>query len=356
MQHCQQHLGDDRDSNDDNTAVLAFASQSSYEKQAEMGRKPPVRWTADQDTRLQEAVAQHGARDWKRIAACVGDGMLPTECCQHWQRVLDPSLRKQKFTVDEWQHFAYLLKKIGPSKWTALAREMPGRRDTFMRSRWKEMQRAKSGLLMVLWQDVVDPEISADELQCRAKAGHYNEYPLDHAEPQSKKMTTLKKNAAAHSNKQTMSSASSAEASSSKTTSAPSATTTTAATSSSVAMMPFLYFPSSVGQLLTISPSSLAVTLSNPLILLDPTMQGAQSSSFAVATLASMNGAAFNAFPFLLQQHPQNPPQQQQSVDTSRAVSRTPSPPDASASASPLPSSTGFPLNLTLYMGPFLDP
>eukprot|EP00762_Andalucia_godoyi_P005028 ANDGO_01461.mRNA.1 Myb-like protein N len=145
------------------------------------GKHHPIRWTVEQDARLISAVEQLGPRNWKSVAAMVGDGIPATECYQHWSRVLDPRIDKTRFTRPEWIQFTYLLKLYG-HKWTSIAREMPRRKDTFMRSRWKEMLRARSGLLVQLRNDLDNVVVTPHDFLNRASCGFYDNLAVNHNE------------------------------------------------------------------------------------------------------------------------------------------------------------------------------
>jgi hypothetical protein len=59
-----------------------------------------VKWTAQEDALLRTAVEQHGAKNWKNIAAQLRD-RTEVQCLHRWQKVLKPSLVKGPWTAEE---------------------------------------------------------------------------------------------------------------------------------------------------------------------------------------------------------------------------------------------------------------
>jgi hypothetical protein len=64
-----------------------------------------VKWTAVEDSKLNDAVQTHGGENWSAISALVPD-RTRSQCFHRWREVLDPSInraneRKGKWTEDE---------------------------------------------------------------------------------------------------------------------------------------------------------------------------------------------------------------------------------------------------------------
>ena len=66
-------------------------------------RKPPVKWSKEEDDQLRALVDQHGPKNWKRIAEALPD-RTDIGCMQRWKKVLQPGLHKGawRLPVDEW--------------------------------------------------------------------------------------------------------------------------------------------------------------------------------------------------------------------------------------------------------------
>eukprot|EP01028_Stygiella_incarcerata_P013956 TRINITY_DN872_c0_g1_i1.p1 TRINITY_DN872_c0_g1~~TRINITY_DN872_c0_g1_i1.p1 ORF type:complete len:329 (+),score=92.58 TRINITY_DN872_c0_g1_i1:91-1077(+) len=83
-------------------------------------RKPPQRWSHEEDDRLTEAVRRFGKSSWTKIAELVGTKDHES-CYQHWRRVLQPSLRKDTFALDEMISLALGVRDFGHHKWAKIA-------------------------------------------------------------------------------------------------------------------------------------------------------------------------------------------------------------------------------------------
>eukprot|EP01028_Stygiella_incarcerata_P005744 TRINITY_DN2388_c0_g1_i6.p1 TRINITY_DN2388_c0_g1~~TRINITY_DN2388_c0_g1_i6.p1 ORF type:complete len:325 (+),score=94.24 TRINITY_DN2388_c0_g1_i6:144-1118(+) len=74
---------------------------------------------------------------------------------QHWYRVLDPSISKDNFTMEELKTLVQRVAKIGESRWCAVASGIEGRTDTQCRSKWMEILKRGDGqsrLLMEIYR------------------------------------------------------------------------------------------------------------------------------------------------------------------------------------------------------------
>lgn len=103
---------------------------------------PPERnvgraWTEEEDKLLTEAVQIHGERDnWKAIALSV-PGRSNKACRKRWLHSLSPTVKKTAWTPDEDRLLLDLFQQLG-SKWSAIAREIPGRTDDACSKRYRE--------------------------------------------------------------------------------------------------------------------------------------------------------------------------------------------------------------------------
>jgi hypothetical protein len=112
-------------------------------------------WTAREDHLLTQAVALHGENDnWKMIALAVPQRTNKacrkvTQCStspnhsftslffQRWLHSLSPTVKKTTWTSDEDQLLLDLFATYGP-KWSAIARQIPGRTDDACSKRYRE--------------------------------------------------------------------------------------------------------------------------------------------------------------------------------------------------------------------------
>uniref|UniRef100_A0A453FWL6 Uncharacterized protein n=1 Tax=Aegilops tauschii subsp. strangulata TaxID=200361 RepID=A0A453FWL6_AEGTS len=58
------------------------------------------------------------------------------QCLHRWQKVLNPELIKGPWTQEEDDKIIDLVKKYGPTKWSVIARSLPGRIGKQCRERW----------------------------------------------------------------------------------------------------------------------------------------------------------------------------------------------------------------------------
>lgn len=78
-------------------------------------------WTSAEDTRLYDAIQQHG-QDWVRVAAAVGNGRDNRACRQRWLR-LNSRRERGPFTAAETSRVRQLLEQY-PNRWTLIANKL----------------------------------------------------------------------------------------------------------------------------------------------------------------------------------------------------------------------------------------
>ncbi|KAI0706054.1 hypothetical protein BC835DRAFT_1311893 [Cytidiella melzeri] len=94
-------------------------------------------WTKEEDNLLIQAVHVHGENDsWKAIALCV-PGRTNKACRKRWLHSLSPYVKKSAWTQDEDQILLRLYAKHG-TKWSTIARDIPGRTDDACSKRYRE--------------------------------------------------------------------------------------------------------------------------------------------------------------------------------------------------------------------------
>ncbi|KAJ6816250.1 transcription factor MYB3R-3-like isoform X1 [Iris pallida] len=92
-------------------------------------------WTPMEDETLRNAVKRYRGRCWKKIAESFPD-RTEVQCLHRWQKVLNPELIKGPWTPEEDDKIVALVSKYGPSKWSLIARSLPGRIGKQCRERW----------------------------------------------------------------------------------------------------------------------------------------------------------------------------------------------------------------------------
>lgn len=94
-------------------------------------------WTALEDRLLANAVAIHGESDnWKVVAHCVPE-RTNKACRKRWLHSLSPNVKKSAWTPEE-DHLLLELYKVHSTKWSVIARHIPGRTDDACSKRYRE--------------------------------------------------------------------------------------------------------------------------------------------------------------------------------------------------------------------------
>ncbi|MBA0758541.1 hypothetical protein Gotri_021524 [Gossypium trilobum] len=100
-------------------------------------------WTPEEDETLRNAVAAFKGKSWKKIALAFAYGAAEffpdrseVQCLHRWQKVLNPDLVKGPWTQKEDDKIIELVSKYGPTKWSVIAKSLPGRIGKQCRERW----------------------------------------------------------------------------------------------------------------------------------------------------------------------------------------------------------------------------
>lgn len=100
------------------------------------------RWTTEEDTRLAELVKRHGTKNWRYIASHLR-GRLPKQCRERWCNQLDPHIKKDGLTSDEWITVKRAHEIYG-NRWAEIAKQVPGRTANHIKNQWNTMLRRAS--------------------------------------------------------------------------------------------------------------------------------------------------------------------------------------------------------------------
>lgn len=92
-------------------------------------------WTPHEDETLRSAVAAYKGKSWKKIAEFFPD-RSEVQCLHRWQKVLNPDLVKGPWTQEEDDKIVELVLKYGATKWSLIAKSLPGRIGKQCRERW----------------------------------------------------------------------------------------------------------------------------------------------------------------------------------------------------------------------------
>ncbi|RZC93785.1 hypothetical protein C5167_029426 [Papaver somniferum] len=117
------------------SSSLSVRSASSNRRISGPIRRAKGGWTPEEDEKLRKAVESFKGKNWKRIAASLPH-RTEVQCLHRWQKVLHPDLVKGPWTLEEDDKIMELVSKYGPSKWSLIAKELPGRIGKQCRERW----------------------------------------------------------------------------------------------------------------------------------------------------------------------------------------------------------------------------
>ncbi|XP_071720729.1 transcription factor MYB3R-3 [Rutidosis leptorrhynchoides] len=92
-------------------------------------------WTPEEDETLKRAVGLFKGKSWKKIAEYFPD-RSEVQCLHRWQKVLNPELIKGPWTLEEDETIVELVNRYGPTKWSLIAKSLPGRIGKQCRERW----------------------------------------------------------------------------------------------------------------------------------------------------------------------------------------------------------------------------
>jgi hypothetical protein len=94
------------------------------------------KWTAEEDARLVEVVHSK-LEHWGKVAEKM-PGRTSKQCRERWSNYLDPSLRKDPFSIEEDQLILRLQAEYG-NKWAQISRSFSGRTENSIKLRYNSL-------------------------------------------------------------------------------------------------------------------------------------------------------------------------------------------------------------------------
>lgn len=134
-------------------------------------------WKKEEDDIITQCV-QVGKKKWSEIAALI-PGRIGKQCRERWLNHLDPTIKKGPFSEEEMRILMEMHAEHG-TKWSEIAKHLPGRSENTLKNKWNCMNRRKSGVpdFSALGEEGMYEEVEA---QGDPNGGHYatGEAPVD---------------------------------------------------------------------------------------------------------------------------------------------------------------------------------
>lgn len=102
-------------------------------------RKKTRTWTNNEDKRLLAGIYRFGIENWTKVANFVGSGRTRSQCAQRWVRKLDPSICKDKWTLEEEEKLKIYVERYGVRSWTKIASLIGNRSDVQCRYHYQNV-------------------------------------------------------------------------------------------------------------------------------------------------------------------------------------------------------------------------
>jgi len=117
-------------------------------------------WSAQEDKKLREWVTTEGPNKWSQCANFI-KGRSGKQCRERWFNILNPDVKKGNWEPEEDNLIFKLYQAVGP-KWTAIAKELPGRTENSVKNRFYSTVRKMKSQQDSIPQVKPEPEPQTD--------------------------------------------------------------------------------------------------------------------------------------------------------------------------------------------------
>ena len=93
------------------------------------------KWTEEEDALLIVSVKKYGDKNWQQVASVL-EGRTGQQCLHRWQKTLNPNIARGRWNIDEDVRLAMAIKAHGSKSWVKVAHHVRGRTDVQCRERW----------------------------------------------------------------------------------------------------------------------------------------------------------------------------------------------------------------------------
>ena len=119
-------------------------------------------WTVEEDEMLRKLVEGQGARNWSSVAEKL-PGRIGKQCRERWHNHLDPSIKKEKWTMEEDKMILRLHFEMG-NRWCEMAKHLPGRTDNAIKNRFNsKLKKQISSIKTALFDDQSNKPFTIDD-------------------------------------------------------------------------------------------------------------------------------------------------------------------------------------------------